>query len=140
MRVLVCGGRDYNDVFRVCRKLDELHARTPFEVVIHGGARGADRLADIWAKCQGPETGGRLGEGIPREVYPADWDKHKKAAGALRNQQMLDEGKPDLVVVFPGGRGTEDMVRRAYRARIPVMEITVGPTVGPQDEQTSETG
>lgn len=43
-----------------------------------------------------------------------------KAAGPIRNQRMLDEGKPDLVVAFPGGRGTADMVRRAKAAGVPV--------------------
>ena len=47
-----------------------------------------------------------------------DWKKYGKKAGPLRNQQMLEEGKPDLVVAFPGGNGTADMVRRAKKANI----------------------
>ena len=81
-------------------------------VVIHGGARGADISADVCA----------LAFGIDVEVYPADWAKHGKAAGPIRNAQMLREGRPDAVLAFPGGRGTADMVRRAKRAGVPVWE------------------
>jgi len=63
------------------------------------------------------------GAGASRESrmgFPqGEWDELGKKAGPLRNQRMLDEGKPDLVVAFPGGGGTKDMVsarlRRAYQ-------------------------
>lgn len=107
--VLVCGGRDYDDYEKVRATLNALK---PWRV-IHGGARGADNLADRWAQyC-----------GIACEVYEADWETHGKAAGPMRNQKMLDDGKPDLVVAFPGGRGTADMVRRAKKAGVPVQEV-----------------
>lgn len=111
MRVLVCGGRHYQDRDRVFSVLDSLSP----EVVIEGGADGADRLAYCWVRerrsCQGWER------------YEAEWDKHGKGAGPLRNQRMLDEGKPDLVLAFPGGRGTADMVRRAKRAGVEVRQL-----------------
>lgn len=118
MRVLVCGGRDYSDRAKVKEVLDNYigahgHHDLPRDVVIVGCARGADTLAEEWADM----TGQRI------ERYPADWDKHGKAAGAIRNQQMLDEGKPNLVIAFPGGRGTADMVRRAKSAGIRTIEI-----------------
>jgi len=56
-------------------------------------------------------------------VFLANWRTHGKAAGPIRNQQMLDEGRPHLVVAFPGGTGTADMVRRAKAAGVPVMEV-----------------
>lgn len=126
MRVLVCGGRDYTDYETFRNKLEEiaqeLFPRTPEDDygnylytvhIISGGARGADTLAIDWAVVNW----------CPFTEYKADWDKYKKAAGFIRNQQMLDEGKPDLVVAFPGGAGTADMVRRAKKAGIPVKEI-----------------
>jgi len=58
---------------------------------------------------------------IACETYPADWDKHGKAAGPIRNQEMLDQ-HPDFVLAFPGGNGTADMVARARRAGVPVAE------------------
>lgn len=119
MRVLVCGGRDYSDKASVYAALDTLAGvteATPLGVpitVIHGGARGADSLADGWSADNWNQT----------IRFPADWNTHGKAAGPIRNQQMLDEGKPDLVVAFPGGAGTADMVRRARKAGVEVREI-----------------
>jgi hypothetical protein len=61
--------------------------------------------------------------GVPFRIFPANWKKHGRAAGPMRNQQMLDEGKPDLVIAFPGGSGTADMVRRAKAAGVPVETV-----------------
>lgn len=113
MRVLVCGGRDHPDPIGVRLHLDSMHAASPIACVITGDARGVDRTAMMWANENG----------VPTEPYPADWEKHGRAAGPIRNRQMLDEGKPDLVVAFPGGRGTADLVRRAKAAGIPVREV-----------------
>ena len=116
MRVLVCGGRDFDDVGLMIGVLDRLHTEKSFTVLIHGNARGADRMADAWA-CR---------RGVPREPYElpqGEWDELGKKAGPLRNQRMLDEGKPDLVVAFPGGGGTKDMVRRAVKAGVAIHEV-----------------
>jgi hypothetical protein len=59
MRVLVCGGREFDDVGLMISALDRLHTEKFFTVLIHGNARGADRLADAWAWCRG----------VPREPY-----------------------------------------------------------------------
>ena len=113
MRVLVCGGREYDDWSTICWALDPYSGNKPPATIIQGGAKGADFLAKVWAKYMG----------VSWEEYPADWKKHGKAAGGIRNQQMLDEGKPDLVIAFPGGTGTADMVHRARKANIEVIEI-----------------
>lgn len=71
--------------------------------------------------------------GLETESYPADWANFGKAAGPLRNQRMLDEGKPDLVVAFTNdlasSRGTRDMVRRAQAAGIPTWVVGKAPTI-----------
>jgi hypothetical protein len=113
MRVLVCGGRDYHDTQRVYRALDQLHKREPIGVVIEGDAPGPDRIAGYWARKKR----------IDNLKFPADWETYGKAAGPVRNKKMLDEGKPDLVVAFPGGRGTADMVQRARSAGVEVIEV-----------------
>lgn len=136
-RVLVCGGRDYGvtdetlrrastdsvrlaalkaERLRCVGKVHEVLAPLAPDVVIHGGATGADSLAGRWA----------LDNAVEQSVFSvskADWDKHGKAAGPLRNARMLAEGKPNLVVAFPGGRGTEDMKRRARAAGVEVREV-----------------
>lgn len=115
MRVLVCGGRDYCDSSRVWGELDALHrtAKHDCMVVIQGGATGADCIAREWCCARY----------VRYENYPADWKAHGKAAGPMRNQRMLEQGQPDLVLAFPGGRGTADMVRRAKVAGIKVREL-----------------
>lgn len=121
LRVLVCGSRDWEDfdaIMRVMVFLQGAAGHGKEIVVIHGACRGADQLADRVAKYMGFET----------EPYPADWDAHGRAAGPIRNQQMLDDGQPDLVLAFhpdiKQSRGTKDMVNRARKAGIPVRIYT----------------
>ena len=113
MRVLVCGGRDFDDRQLLNNTLVDLHAAEGIDVIIHGCAHGADEIAGTWAHYAG----------IEQVRFPADWRVNGKAAGPIRNQQMLDEGKPDVVVAFPGGRGTADMMTRARRAGVRVIEV-----------------
>jgi hypothetical protein len=113
LRVLVCGGRNFEDRAMLFRVLDSLHDQTPFGVVIHGMARGADRLADHWA----------LYNHIPVYRFHALWLKQGNAAGPIRNQRMLDKGRPDCVIAFPGGNGTKDMIRKAIGAGLPVYKV-----------------
>jgi hypothetical protein len=82
-------------------------------VIIQGGADGADECARIYAGAYSVEC----------ITFAADWKKHGKAAGPIRNQKMIDEGKPECVLAFPGGRGTADMVRRAMASGIHVIEV-----------------
>lgn len=126
MRVLVCGGRHYNDWAKVrqvlsdlCDKHSALYSPTdnwlPSDIVIITGGcpTGADNLAASFATVNWTQY----------ESFQADWKQHGRAAGPIRNQRMLDEGKPDLVVAFPGGRGTADMVRRSRQAGFEVREV-----------------
>jgi hypothetical protein len=123
MKVLVCGGRHYADRERLTTVLDRLRAERGFSLVIAGGARGADTLAEEWAKAAG----------LPCDVYRADWEGLGRKAGPIRNERMLHEGKPELVVGFPGGRGTAHMCRIAREAGVEVIEIA-----DPLDEALAE--
>ena len=113
MRVVVTGGRDYCETERTFAALDAVHERTPITVLIEGEARGLDVRAKAWA----------VRRGVPYEAYPADWETLGKAAGGIRNQQMIDQGKPDYGVVFPGGRGTADMRGRLIEVGIPFEKV-----------------
>lgn len=120
-RLLVCGGRDYSDREGLHQTLDAVRKhvqaqRRPVSVLIHGAASGADDLADEWARERG----------IRREGYIADWGLRGRAAGPERNARMLREGRPDLCVAFPGGRGTADMVARCEQAGVPVLRVGGG--------------
>lgn len=113
MRLLVCGGRYYSDRDRLRSLLDRVLREKGISCIIDGGASGADTLASYWARSNG----------IRNERYYADWDKFGKRAGYLRNLWMLEEGMPDGVIAFPGGKGTENMISIARRAGVTVMAL-----------------
>lgn len=118
MSILVCGGRHYSDRAKVFKTLGEIigyggHPDSRRTIIVHGGAKGADKLADDFAEYAGHRV----------HVYKADWQAHGRAAGPIRNQKMLDVEKPSLVIAFPGGSGTADIVRRAKAAGIKTIEI-----------------
>lgn len=119
MRVLVCGSRTWESRAAVEVLLDGLLARYETIVLIEGCApKGADLFAHEFER-----------PGLEHEHFPADWVKYKKGAGRVRNQQMIDEGKPELVVAFteqPRTSGTNDMVCRAKLADVPVWVLGHG--------------
>lgn len=117
MRVLVCGGRRYTDKQRVYDTLDTVHAQRKITVIVEGGAKGADALGALWARTHS----------VRLETYAIsqrEWDELGNAAGPRRNQRMLDEGRPDVVIAFPGRSGTRDMILRARRQKFRVVIIT----------------
>lgn len=111
MRVLVCGGRDFNDGDFVYNELSRLdHERGPFTVILHGCCRGVDLDAEGWALAAGKQICGMR----------AEWEKHGRAAGPIRNGRLLDTGC-DLVIAFPGGRGTANACKQARERGIEVI-------------------
>jgi len=114
MKVLVCGGRDFTDSAWLNRALDLLNTKTPITFMVFGGAKGADQMAATWARARN----------IPHKVYVAQWTKYGPAAGPRRNQLMLSAEQPALVVAFPGGAGTADMMAKARSANVRV-EVVV---------------
>lgn len=110
MRVLITGGRDFGDREMLWLALDRLNAKHGFTLLIHGDAKGADRLAGEWGSARS----------VPVDAHPADWKRHGRGAGPIRNRKMLEE-KPDLVIAFPGGKGTADMVAVAKAAGLQVV-------------------
>ena len=114
--VLVCGGRNFDDGAAVAAAMK----KTNPVFIIQGGANGADRIASMWADTQF----------IEQLTIEADWRTHGKAAGPIRNGQMLRIGQAIAevmgwsfgVVAFPGGRGTANMMKQAREAGVPVWE------------------
>ena len=111
--IIVCGGRNYSDANLVDSYLSRL--TKPFRIVTGKCPTGADFLAAEWARAN-------ASKGVELREYPADWARHGRAAGPIRNQQMLDEEQPCAVVAFPGKRGTKDMKDRAKAAGVPIYE------------------
>ena len=114
MRILVCGGRDYQNRAKVFEALHAILAKHGRITIIQGGCpTGADLHARAFASCT---------KGIVHLINEeADWKTHGKAAGPLRNQAMIDRHKPDGMVAFPtGGPGTADMIARAEKAGLKI--------------------
>ena len=112
LRVLVCGGRDFADQRLFDERMAQVDALCWIATVVQGDARGADRMAKLWAI--------KMRRGLLS--YPADWDQFGKRAGVIRNTRMLVDSEPDLVLAFPGGRGTAHMVQIAREAGVTVWE------------------
>ena len=111
MKVIICGGRDFRDYEYVFSVLDGLHVSNKFTHVIHGGANGVDLFAGDWA----------MKNGVQEVRCNANWEKYGRSAGFQRNLAMALL-KPDLVVAFPGGKGTAMMVQIAKDAKIAVIQ------------------
>lgn len=112
-KILVAGGRDFNYKSIVWDLLD--YAMIPYccreSLVITGGARGVDTLANQWAIERGCET----------KVVAANWNQHGKKAGWIRNNEMADL-EPNLVILFPGGVGTKMMKDIAEKRKFKVID------------------
>jgi len=109
MRVLVTGGRTFEDIQLLETTLEDVHKSEAISVLIHGAANGADILAGEWAARHD----------IKVVACPADWKRYGRGAGPVRNREML-ELSPDLLVAFPGGTGTADMVSAAEKKGISI--------------------
>ena len=114
MRLLVCGGRNWQDYALLLQEVTTLHP----DVVIEGEAHGADLMGRTAAYAIGAEV----------IAFPAQWNQYGRAAGPIRNQLMLTEGKPDMVLAFhdsiTSSIGTADMIRRAKLAGVPVKLVS----------------
>jgi YspA, cpYpsA-related SLOG family len=115
--VIVTGGRDYGKRLRVYEALDGIKP----DLVIEGGATGADQLARDWADERG----------VHRATVPALWKKFDRAAGPMRNGVMVEilkalsgSGRECVVCAFPGGRGTASCVSIATDAGLYVKEVS----------------
>ena len=106
-------------------------------LVLHGGARGADAAIGLAAQQLGWSSA----------VMPAQWQLHGRAAGPIRNRELLQQAiakavahtSPGsiasvLVVAFPGGAGTASLVREARRmashSPVPISVAEVSPSAG----------
>lgn len=103
MKIIVAGGRDFDDYEKLCSALAQVVCMSPELEIVHGGAKGADSLAGHW--CWRQHVGYR--------IFLPDWDKHGKRAGPLRNAEMARYA--EMLIAFWDGksRGTHDMIRRA---------------------------
>ena len=112
-KLLVTGGRDYTNKEDIWSLLDRAHAKFKITHLIHGFAKGVDKIAGEWANERG----------VQEVICPANWDRFKNAAGPIRNQYMA-ELEPNALLAFPGNKGTKNMVEQAARHNITVYDAT----------------
>lgn len=126
-RVLVYGGRKFNDRSAVFNSLDALHKKRPIGLIVHGACSNrrdkvtgkliwsADMLGQEWA----------IFREIPYCGWPAKWKTGRlgRGEGHARNQLMLDKTRPSLGVEFPGNEGTQDMRARLKKAGLCIAEF-----------------
>lgn len=111
--VAVTGGRDFSDSSLVDDALDKFHEDHEITLLVHGGCSGVDFISKSWAKRNGVHTA---------EIQ-ALWDYYGRAAGPIRNEAMLANIKPDVLLAFPGGKGTESCKKVAIDLKIEVLEF-----------------
>lgn len=110
--VLVTGGRNYHNRSKIAEVLGACNASDPIGILVEGGGDGADAECRLWA----------MENGIQVATCEALWDYYGPSAGPRRNSTMLLL-QPNVVIAFPGGKGTANMVKTARAAGIDVMEI-----------------
>ncbi len=109
MRIIVAGGRDFRPTTNDWYMLRDLLIANGCTEVVSGGCSGADKVGEVVAQ--------RLNIAI--KTFPADWNKHGRSAGPIRNKQMAEYA--DAVILLPGGRGTDSMRNEAKSAGIKIL-------------------
>jgi len=113
LRIIIAGGRDFNDYALMKKELDFLFSKDPPEAILSGGAAGANRMGEVWAK----------NNSIPLEMHYADWTAHGKAAGYIRNRLMASKAN-GLVAFWDGqSRGTKNMIEEAEKRGLAVWVV-----------------
>ena len=112
MKVVVTGGRDFTDQEFIFKTLNEIHKETPITFLVSGMAKGVDESCFKWA----------MKNEINTMCVPAKWKRDGKAAGPIRNKEMADMFDYDLVIAFPGGKGTAHMVKYCKALKLNVQE------------------
>lgn len=115
MKVIIAGSRSFKDYGLLREKCDFLLSNLSDIVIVSGNAKGADLLGEMYAKekCYG------------LKIFPADWDKYKKAAGYIRNTEMAKYS--DALIAFWDGfsRGTKHMIDIAKEQGLKVRVVRI---------------
>lgn len=127
MLVCVTGGRKYGwkfdeenhkventiETWFLYDVLEAFRLKYPKMKLMHGGATGADSWAHTWA----------VNKNVEVKVFKANWDLYDNAAGPVRNAEMVAQ-KPDIVIAFPGGTGTNNMITQSLKAELKVIQVS----------------
>lgn len=117
---LVCGASKESHLALIQTTLPALWREIGWQSLVHGAARNVDTEAgDVWDAMPGREEAG-----CPVALKePADWRRHGRGAGPIRNRMMFKKHEPDFILAYPGGNGTADMCDIAIKAGVPVVQV-----------------
>lgn len=110
MKLIIAGGRDYKFTREDFDFISRIYDAFLIEEIVSGGATGADRTGEIIADNRG----------TPVKRFPADWNQHGRAAGPIRNEEMAKYA--DAVVLFSGGKGTQNMFNQAQKHGLKIFD------------------
>lgn len=117
MKVIITGSRDFDEYNELCKFCDHVLQNQKEIEIVSGTAKGADQLGERYAKERGYSV----------KQFPADWDKHKRSAGYIRNEEMAKYS--DALIAFWNGnsKGTEHMINLAkkYNLKIRICNYTI---------------
>lgn len=105
MKVIIAGSRNFND-YAITKKYCDHYLQNSKNIeIVSGGAKGADKCGEMYA----------FEKGLKLKLFPADWEKHGKSAGPIRNQEMAEYA--DALIAFWDGesRGTKHMISTAEK-------------------------
>lgn len=111
MKIIIAGGRDFKDYNQLCEVCDHILAQFKNVSLVSGTARGADILGERYAKEHGYKV----------DRFPADWDKHGKRAGYLRNKQMAEHSDGLIAFWDNKSKGTKNMISEANKEALMIV-------------------
>ena len=114
MKVIIAGGRDFNNYNLLCQKADKILSRQNEIEIVSGTAKGADKLGERYAEERG----------YPVKRFPADWGTHGNRAGYLRNEEMAIYADGLIAFWNEQSRGTKHMIDLAELHKLKVRVIT----------------
>lgn len=115
MHLLIAGSRNYKDAEFIYSRIDLIRDNHYITKIIAGGATGVDQVAKEYAKEHN----------IPFEKYKADWDKYGKAAGPIRNKQMVDAADIILAIRYNYSPGTSNTLKLAKKAELKIYKVEI---------------
>lgn len=109
MKLIIAGGRDYYLTLDDFTNLNAI--RDQVAEVVCGGADGADNCGKLWGEAHN----------IPVRLFAADWKKHGRSAGPIRNREMSEYA--DALAIFPGGKGSANMLEEATKRGLKIFDF-----------------
>lgn len=117
MKVIIAGSRSF-----ICDQVfyGAINVLCPYDIteVVSGGARGVDAMGERWAEINC----------YPLTKFPADWERHGKAAGPIRNKAMAEYADALFYIHYESSPGTADMIKQMKKLGKPTWGITIAST------------